>query len=374
MSEERYTFITEWYDTNAGIVRQFHLYYFINDNLIEIYDLKNKRIFLKKCEYPQIQISNLYIGSILNIYSRQHKILDYADQFTRQKFSSQAAKSLLIIKPDAYLKIGNIIEQIEQNNFNINQIKMTKLSLKEAEEFYAEHKGKSFFADLTQFICSDLIVAIELVTNDCVNNLKKLVGPTNCQVARVDAPKSLRAQFGSDGVRNGLHCSENKQKASFELDFFFSEKSDIKPCAIFNNCTICLIKPHILKQRKIGQIIQVILNEGFEISAMQSFNLNRPTAEEFLEIYKGVLPEFNQIADHISSGTSIVMEIRQENVVQLFRDICGPMDPEIAKISQPSSIRAIYGIDRIRNAVHCTDLPEDGQLEVEFFFNILQKI
>jgi nucleoside-diphosphate kinase len=46
-----------------------------------------------------------------------------------------------------------------------------------------------------------------------------------------------------------------------------------------------------------GQIIDMILEEGFEISAMQLFNLDKPTAEEFFEIYKGVLPEFSAMTE-----------------------------------------------------------------------------
>ena len=66
------------------------------------------------------------------------------------------------------------------------------------------------------------------------------------------------------------------------------------------------------------------------------------------------------------------MEIRQENAVKSFRELCGPMDPEIAKNLRPNTIRARFGIDRIRNAIHCTDLPEDGNLESEYFFSIQQ--
>jgi nucleoside-diphosphate kinase len=72
------------------------------------------------------------------------------------------------------------------------------------------------------------------------------------------------------------------------------------------------------------------------------------------------------------NGPCIVLEVRQENVVKAFRDLCGPMDPEIAKNLRPNTIRARFGIDRIRNAVHCTDLPEDGSLESEYWFSIQQ--
>ena len=67
------------------------------------------------------------------------------------------------------------------------------------------------------------------------------------------------------------------------------------------------------------------------------------------------------------------MEIRQENAVKSFRELCGPVDPEIAKNLRPNTIRARFGTDRIRNAIHCTDLPEDGVLESEYFFSIQQQ-
>ena len=102
------------------------------------------------------------------------------------------------------------------------------------------------------------------------------------------------------------------------------------------------------------------------------FWLDRPSAEEFLEVYKGVLPEYNQIVEEITNGPCVALEVRQENVVGSFREVCGPHDPEMAKTVRPKSIRAIFGKDKIRNGVHCTDLTEDALLEVEYFFNILQ--
>ena len=55
---------------------------------------------------------------------------------------------------------------------------------------------------------------------------------------------------------------------------------------------------------------------------------------------------------------------RQENVVNAFRAVCGPHDPEIARNIRPGTLRAKLGLDRVKNGVHCTDLPEDGVLEV----------
>jgi nucleoside-diphosphate kinase len=83
----------------------------------------------------------------------------------------------------------------------------------------------------------------------------------------------------------------------------------------------------------------MILSEGFEISAMEMFYLDRPTIEEFYDVYKGVLPEYVPLIEHISSGPSIVLEVRQENVVNTFRQFAGPHDPEIAKHLRPDTIR-----------------------------------
>jgi nucleoside-diphosphate kinase len=139
-----------------------------------------------------------------------------------------------------------------------------------------------------------------------------------------------------------------------------------------NNCTTCIIKPHAVKEGFAGPIIDQILAEGFEISAIEMFYLDKPTCEEFFEVYRGVLPEFVGLVDQMTTGPSIVLEVRQENVVEQFRELCGPHDPEIAKCLKPNTLRAKFGTDRVRNAVHCTDMEEDGLLEAEYFFSLHQ--
>lgn len=62
--------------------------------------------------------------------------------------------------------------------------------------------------------------------------------------------------------------------------------------------------------------------------------------EEFYDVYKGVLPEYLPLVEHLSNGPSVALEIRQENVVTAFRDFVGPNDPEIAKHLKPGSLRA----------------------------------
>ena len=54
-----------------------------------------------------------------------------------------------------------------------------------------------------------------------------------------------------------------------------------------------------------------------------------------------------------------------------FRDLCGPSDVEVAKVLRPKSLRSRFGRDRVKNAVHCTDMPDDGALECTYFAHFL---
>lgn len=80
------------------------------------------------------------------------------------------------------------------------------------------------------------------------------------------------------------------------------------------------------------------------------------------------------MVDELCSGPCIALEVRAEDAVPTFRAFAGPYDVEIGQHIRPSTLRAKFGHDRVRNAVHCTDLPEDGRLECEYFFHILQQV
>jgi len=63
---------------------------------------------------------------------------------------------------------------------------------------------------------SDLIVGMELVAEGAIAKWRKTIGPTNCDVARAEAPNSIRALFGQEGVRNACHGSDSRINYSFE--------------------------------------------------------------------------------------------------------------------------------------------------------------
>ncbi len=128
VSEERFVFQCEWYDQQASLIRNYLFTYFPKDKTIEMYDTKNRRMFLKRCEYQGVTLQDIFIGSIITVYSRQLKIVEYADVFTRSKFESDRQRTFAMIKPDAYTNTGKIIDAIYKNGFKISALKMSRFN------------------------------------------------------------------------------------------------------------------------------------------------------------------------------------------------------------------------------------------------------
>lgn len=112
VKEERYVFKVEWFDKQAEIIRSYLLTYFPKDTSAEMYDLKNKRLFMKRCPCEGLTQRELFIGSIVCVNSRQLKLVDYADIFTKNKFENAAGRTFAMIKPDCYTQTGKIIDAI----------------------------------------------------------------------------------------------------------------------------------------------------------------------------------------------------------------------------------------------------------------------
>ncbi|XP_047559714.1 nucleoside diphosphate kinase 7 isoform X2 [Lutra lutra] len=371
--DERFVFIAEWYDPNASLFRRYELLFYPGDGSVEMHDVKNHRTFLKRTKYDDLHLEDLFIGNKVNVFSRQLVLIDYGDQYTARQLGSRKEKTLALIKPDAVSKAGEIIEMINKAGFTITKLKMMMLSRKEAMDFHVDHQSRPFLNELIQFITSGPVIAMEILRDDALCEWKRLLGPANSGMARTEAPESLRALFGTDGIRNAAHGPDSFASAAREMELFFPSSGVCGPAntAKFTNCTCCIIKPHAISEGLLGKILMAIRDAGFEISAMQMFSMDRVNVEEFYEVYKGVVSEYNEMVTEVCSGPCVAMEIQQNNPTKTFREFCGPADPEIARHLRPGTLRAIFGKTKIQNAVHCTDLPEDGLLEVQYFFKIL---
>lgn len=128
-----------------------------------------------------------------------------------------------MIKPDAVEKgyVGAILEKITSAGFTIKAMKMTQMTQREAQEFYAVHKERPFFNELVAFMTRGPIVAAALEKENAVENFRTLIGATNPAEA---APRTLRKLYATSMGENAVHGSDSDENAALEIAFHFATK------------------------------------------------------------------------------------------------------------------------------------------------------
>ena len=126
-----------------------------------------------------------------------------------------------IIKPNAVRtgKTGPILAMINEGGFEIAAMRMVKLTIPQAESFYAVHKGKPFFEGLIEFMTSGPVVVMILRHENAVEQFRKLIGATDPAKAE---PGTIRRTFAVSVQMNAVHGSDSAENAIVESNFFFS--------------------------------------------------------------------------------------------------------------------------------------------------------
>ncbi len=223
-----------------------------------------------------MSISDFAVGSKVFLYSRELSIIDYGDGTTRQQLHRQASKSVAILSADIYESWGKIITALE-SEMTLVKIRTVLLAENDAESllhtFYEKNDNKK--NDKNKDIMSltrgtNLVVVFQaehgcqlmkdLITTQMgsENNHGVFIAPTSSQVAEIISPSS------KDG----------------EIVDILNAKST----ATLDSCTCCVIRPHAVKEGHVGDIVQQIISQGYEVSAMDSFQFDKVASEEFLEV------------------------------------------------------------------------------------------
>ena len=129
-------------------------------------------------------------------------------------------RTFAIIKPDAVAAkdTGRILQRIEHAGFTIRAMRLTHLTQKEAEGFYAVHRERPFFPSLTRFMSSGPCVVMALEAPEAIKKWRTLMGATD--PAKAD-DNTLRREFGKSIENNATHGSDAPDTATFELGYFF---------------------------------------------------------------------------------------------------------------------------------------------------------
>ena len=130
-------------------------------------------------------------------------------------------RTLSIVKPDAMAKgvAFEILRRFEQAGLRVIAIKALRLTEEDARGFYAVHRERPFFNDLTAFMTSGPVVVLALERENAISTWRGVMGATN--PAEADEG-TLRKQFGTNVERNATHGSDAPETAATEVAYFFN--------------------------------------------------------------------------------------------------------------------------------------------------------
>ena len=133
-------------------------------------------------------------------------------------------RTLVLAKPDAVQRglIGEILGRFERKGLKVVGLRLLPVDRAMAEEHYAVHAGKHFYAGLVDFITSGPVAAIALEGPDAIAVVRRMVGKTMPNEAE---PGTIRGDLGVSGLRNLIHASDATDTAEAELAFWFGAEA-----------------------------------------------------------------------------------------------------------------------------------------------------
>lgn len=131
-------------------------------------------------------------------------------------------RTLAICKPDCVRRnlVGEVVKRIQDAGFQIRAMKMVRLTKQEAEGFYAVHRGRPFFEELTTFMSSGPCVPIVLEKENAVADYRILIGATDPAEA---AEGTIRRDLAESKGQNIVHGSDSPENGRLESNYFFPE-------------------------------------------------------------------------------------------------------------------------------------------------------
>eukprot|EP00644_Phytophthora_capsici_P000173 jgi/Phyca11/539998/estExt2_Genewise1Plus.C_PHYCAscaffold_40319 len=344
--EQQLSFFLEWDDPQSGLKKGYIMHYH-GDATVELVWEIEKHI-LKRIRIPTVNLDDLYIGGSITVYSRQLTVIEPANDFTRKMLQQRDNNVLIVITSSGYSQMGRIIQLIELSGLSVRDLRMVQMQKSHLVALQAT--GAITDNNQQQAMLSDVSVLVEarLPTPSVAEEVKMKLASSGL------TESVLVSTTGIESISSGKTVNEA-----------------FKTTAVLDNCTLCLIRPRIVREARVGEILNAIVSAGFEVSALKLVHLQMDEADELFQIYKGVVRQYHEMLKYMTSSPCLAIEIRGEDIVRRFREFCGPFDVQVAKTLRPDCLRAKFGRSTIYNALHCTDCPEDGVLECQFIFKSL---
>jgi nucleoside-diphosphate kinase len=129
--------------------------------------------------------------------------------------------------------------------------------------------------------------------------------------------------------------------------------------------TLAILKPDCVRKNLQGEVLARIQKAGFKVLGFKQIWLTKNAAEAFYAVHKG-RPFFSGLVEFMTSGPCVPIALEKENAVEDYRKLIGATDP---KDAAEGTIRKLFADNKGENIVHGSDSPENGKIEVAFFFS-----
>jgi nucleoside diphosphate kinase len=203
---------------------------------------------------------------------------------------------------------------------------------------------------------------------------------------------SLRSLYGKNIVHNGVHASDTVESALYEVNIFFPHTLERRGTVVSDSRlgtnqnpypagytasvedlhsrlerTVALIKPDALQAGNKEAILKIIADKGYRIVAAKDVQMTPEQACEFYRDNSGK-PWYDDLVSWISGSTVHALVLEKDSAVNSWRELIGPTSSEIAKSAAPHTLRAQFGTDSCKNAVHGSDSPSTVETEMKMLF------
>ena len=134
--EEPLAFNVEWFDLAASLHRQFNLSFYESDSSVEMFDIKTRKMFLRRCVVPSgLDKKDLFVGNTVVVFARHLVIKEYANDYTKNQVENNKQTTLILIYPEAHKDVGYIISCFDRAQYALCRVRSMRFNNITAREF-----------------------------------------------------------------------------------------------------------------------------------------------------------------------------------------------------------------------------------------------
>ena len=354
ITDARLAFHATHDDVASATTKEFLVLFFHGDRTIELIDAKSTKTFLKRSPAPQLSQAQFFIGANVVVFGRVLHITSYADKVTEQLCERLSESTVVVLGEANFPRVGEALDVLTQEcRFGVSDMQVLRVGKFDKDGPYADA-----IARLPPQWASGREAALLI------------------HVIRDHAVAKSQELPGRIGDKKSVWVAADRGEADAVAGLFALARG--RPTAVIDGTpsSTVVVKPDTLGAQRGGSVLQTIIDQAaaqgnpLTLVALSQMSLSSLAADQFLNAYKGILPDYRATVENLASGAVWAAQfVGGEDPVGVVRGICGPYDPVIAKRLRPKSLRGKMGTDGVRNVVHCSDLPEDGCVDAEYLWS-----